>query len=148
MQSKESLLDLFNTSTPEKAFKTSVRPLAFLFVLQSIGLFAIFTSWPPEVLVKAPVPFIPDPIKPYFLIGCSVFIFAIGIGLLLRSKPIWLAFLAYITVGPLWIILGIAFNYFPGVGPKIVVIPIAAAVSALIAAGLFLVTKPAFKTNC
>jgi hypothetical protein len=28
------------------------------------------------------------------------------------------------------------------------VIPIAAAVSALIAAGLFLVTKPAFKTNC
>jgi hypothetical protein len=138
-------LELFNTSTPEKAFKTSVRPLAYLFIFQSLCLLFIFTTWPIEELVKFPVPFIPDPIKKIFLIATAILILIIGFGLLFRSKPIWYIFLAYLIIGPLWIISGLVFGYFPGNEPKVVIVPITIIFSALIAVGLYFVTKPAFK---
>ncbi len=137
-------MELFNTSTPEKAFKTSVRPLAALFTLQAIGLLFIFLTWPAEHLAKAPVPFIPDPIKKYFLIATAILILIIGIGLFLRSRLIWYIFIAYLAISQIWIILGIAFDYFPGTEPKEIIIPVAAIFSALIFGGLYHVTKPAF----
>jgi hypothetical protein len=138
-------LELFNTSTPEKAFKTSVRPLAYLCIFQSLCLLFIFTTWPVEELIKFPAPFIPDPIKKIFLIATAILILIIGIGLFFRSKPIWYIFLAYLIIGPIWIILGLIFDYFPGNEPKIVIVPIAILFSALVAGGLYIVTKPAFK---
>jgi len=141
-------MELFNTSTPEKAFKTSVRPLAFLFILQSLGLLSIFASWPSAQFANVPAPFIPDPIKKYFLIANAVLILIIGIGLILRSKPVWHLFLAYIILGPIWLILGIAFDYIPGVESKEVVIPVAAVFSSVIAVGLYWVTVPAFRKAC
>ena len=71
----------FNTSTPEKAFKTSVRPLGGLFVLQSLCLLYVFSTWPADLLAKAPLPFVPDPGKKYFLIASAISILIIGIGL-------------------------------------------------------------------
>jgi hypothetical protein len=138
-------LELFNTSTPEKAFKTSVRPIAYLCIFQSICLLFVFTTWSVGELVQFPLPFIPDPIKKSFLIATAILILIIGIGLFFRSKPIWYIFLAYITLGPLWIILGLIFNYFPGNEPKMVIVPLAIIFSAAIAVGLYIVTKPAFK---
>ena len=138
-------MELFNTSTAEKAFKTSVKPLAYLFILQSLGLLFIFTTWPTEQLAKFPAPFIPTPLKKYFLIANALLILIIGIGLLLRSRPIWFVFLAYLVFEPIWLISGIAFDYFPGAEPKILFIPLAAVFSIIIAFGLYFVTKPAFK---
>lgn len=138
-------MELFNTSTPEKAFKTSVRPLAGLIVLQSIGLLLIFTTWPAEQLPKVPVPFIPDPIKVYFLIASAIFLLVVGIGLFLRSRIAWFLFLAYLVVGPIFLIMGMVFGYFPGAEPKTITIPIASIFSAVVAVGLYIVTKPAFR---
>jgi hypothetical protein len=140
-------LELFNTSTAEKAFKTSVQPLACLFILQSLGLLFIFTTWPSEQLAKAPTPFIPTPIKKYFLIANALLVLIIGIGLLLRSRPLWFVFLAYLVFGPIWLISGIVFDRFPGAEPKTIIIPLAAVFSIVIAFGLYFVTKPAFKRN-
>jgi hypothetical protein len=138
-------MELFNTSTTEQAFKTSVRPLAVLFILQSIGLLFIFTSWPAEQLSKAPTPFIPDPIKKYFLIANALLLLIIGIGLFLRSRPIWFVFLGYLVLSPIWLISGIVFGYFPGAEPKALIIPLAAVFAIVVSLGLYFVTKPAFK---
>jgi hypothetical protein len=69
-------LELFNASTPDKAFKTSVRPLGGLFILQSILLLYVFSSWPADQLTNAPIPFIPDPFKKYFMIASAILILA------------------------------------------------------------------------
>ena len=138
-------MELCNTSTPETAFKTSVCPIACLCILQSFGLFFVSTTWPVEELVKFPFPFMPDPMKKGFLIASAVFLFVIGVGLFLRSKPIWYVFLTYLVLAPIWLILGIAFDYFPGTEPKEITIPLALVFSALIGVGLFVVTRPAFK---
>lgn len=138
-------MELFNTSTPEKAFKTSVRPLAVLAIFQGVGLLYIFSSWPGELLMDVPLPFIPVPFKKIFLISMAVLILIIGIGLLFRSRPIWYIFIAYIVIGPIWLISGMAFGYFPDAEPKVILIPIAILISALTAVGLYFVTKPAFK---
>lgn len=138
-------MELFNTSTPDKAFRTSVRPLSGLFILQSVGLLFIFTTWPAEQLTKMPAPFIPDMLKKYFFIASAILILVIGIGLFFRSRPIWLIFLAYIFLSPVWLILGIAFDYFPGTEPKSIIVPVVSIFAALISIGLYVVTKPAFK---
>ena len=141
----EGPVELFNTSTPEKAFKTSVRPLGGLFILQSLCLLFVFSTWPADSLAKAPLPFVPDPAKKYFLIASAILILIIGIGLFIRFRPLWYAFIAYLIIGPCWVILGIAFDYFPQARPKTIIIPTVTLFSALISGGLYLVTKPAFK---
>lgn len=138
-------MEFFNISTPEKAFKTSVRPIACLCIFQSICLLFIFTSWPIEELVKAPLPFIPDSMKKTFLIASAVLILIIGVGLFLRSKIIWYVSLGYLVFGPLWIILGLVFGYFLGNEPKIIIVPLAILISALAAIVFYILTKPAFK---
>lgn len=138
-------MELFNTSTPENAYKTGVRPLAGLFILQSLVLLFIFSTWPAEQLAKAPTPFIPDPIKKYFLIGSALLLLLMGIGLFMRSRAIWLVFLTYIVLGPVWLIMGIAFGYFPGAEPKTITIPLSGVFAVVIAYGLYYVTKPAFR---
>lgn len=138
-------MELFNTSTPDKAFKSSVRPIGIIFVLQAAMLLNVFFSWPVEQLSKAPLPFIPDPIKKYFLIAIAVLILIIGIGLFFRSKVLWYVFLSYLVIGPAYLILGLALDYFPVSAPKIYIIPGAIFFSALISVGLYLATKPAFR---
>ena len=139
-------MELFNTSTPEKAFKTSVRPLGVLLILQSLGLLYVTSTWPSDTFVRAPLPFIPDPIKQYFMIVTAILILVIGIGLFMRSRPLWYLFISYLFIGPCWLILGVAFDYFPKIGiSKEIIIPILVFVSALVSGGLFIVTKPAFK---
>jgi hypothetical protein len=140
-------LELFNTSTPEKAFKTSVRPLGGLFILQGVFLLHTFLTWPVEQLSKAPIPFIPDPFKKYFLIATALLIFAIGIGLFFRSKSLWYVFIAYLVISPVWMILGLALDYFPVPGPKIIIVTAAIFFAAIISGGLYIVTKPAFIKN-
>jgi hypothetical protein len=56
-------LELFNHSTPEKAFKTSVRPLGCLLIIQAISLFYVFSTWPSTDVVNFPIPFIPNVLK-------------------------------------------------------------------------------------
>ena len=138
-------MELFNYSTPEKAFKTSVRPLSYLLIIQAISLFYLFITWPSTEFVNFPIPFIPDVFKYSFLIATAILILIIGIGLFIRSKIVWYIFLAYISLGPIWLIFGIAFDYFPESGPKLITIPLAIVFSGLIAIGLYIVTKPAFK---
>ena len=138
-------MELFNTSTPAKTYRTSVRPLGGLLIFQSIGLLYVFTTWPADSLQRAPVPFIPDPLKPYVLITAALLILIMGIGLWLRSRPLWYLFMAYLVLGPCWLILGVAFDYFPAIGiAKEILLPLLACVSALLAWGLYVVTKPAF----
>ena len=139
-------MELFNISTPEKAFKTSARPLGGLLILQSLCLLYIFSTWPVDTLVRAPIPFIPDPIKQYFLIGSAILILLMGIGLFLRSRPLWYLFISYLIIAPCWLILGVAFDYFPKNGPsKEILIPLLVLVSSLVSGGLYIVIKPAFK---
>ena len=141
-------MELFNNSTPEKAFKTSVRPLGGLLILQSLGLLYVFSTWPADTLNRAPLPFIPDPFKKYFLITSAILILIVGIGLFMRSRPLWYLFLSYLFIGPCWLILGAAFDYFPeSVPSKEILIPIMVLLSALVSGGLYIVTKPAFKRN-
>jgi len=138
-------MEFFNTSTPEKAYKTSVRPLAILTIFQGVGLLYVFSTWPIEFLIRAPLPFIPDPFKKIFLLSIAVLVLIIGIGLIFRSRPIWYIFIAYLVIGPIWLISGMIFGYFPNAEPKEIVIPFAILVSVVIAVGLYFVTKPAFK---
>ena len=106
-----------------------------------------FLTWPVEHLSKAPIPFVPDPFKNYFLIATALLILAIGIGLLFRSKGLWYVFIAYIVLSPIYMILGLAFDYFPVPGPKIFIVTAATIFSAIISGGLYIVTKPAFIKN-
>ena len=138
-------MELFNTSTPDKAFKTSVRPLGGLLIFQSVFLLYIFSTWPAKQLAKTPIPFIPDPLKKGFLIASGVLILVMGIGLFIRSKKIWYVFITYLVASPTYLILGMALGYFKEPGPKIFVIPLMVLFSALISGGLYAVTKPAFK---
>ena len=138
-------MELFNTSTPEKAYKSSILPIGVIFVLQAVMLLKVSLSWPVEQLSKAPLPFIPDPIKKYVLIATAVLILIIGIGLFIRSKALWYVFLSYLVIGPAYVIIGLAFDYFPVSGPKIYIIPAATFFSALISIGLYFATKPAFQ---
>ena len=138
-------MELFNTSTPEKAFKTSVRPLGGLMIIQSILLLYVFTGWAADSLVRAPIPFVPDPYKKIFMISSAVLILVIGVGLFVRSKKLWYVFVAYLFVTPIYFCLGMAFDYFKNPGPKEIVIPIVGVVSILISTGLYSVTRPAFK---
>ena len=80
-------LELFNYSTPEKAFKTSVRPLSYLLIIQAISLFYLFITWPSTEFVNFPIPFIPDVFKYSFLIATAILILIIGIGLYIVTKP-------------------------------------------------------------
>jgi UDP-N-acetyl-D-mannosaminuronic acid transferase (WecB/TagA/CpsF family) len=50
-----------------------------------------------------------------------------------------------IILGPIWLIAGMFLGYFPGSEPKEIIIPIATLFAAVVAVGLFVVTKPAFK---
>ena len=138
-------MGLLSTSTPEKAYRTSIRPLGGLLVFQSLGLLYVFVTWPADSLQHAPLPFIPDPWKHYLLIAAAILILAMGLGLLFRSRTLWYLFMAYLVLGPSWFISGVAFDCFPANGiPKAVLIPLLAGMSALVAGGLYMVTKPAF----
>ncbi len=141
-------MELFNTSTPDKAFKTSVRPLGVLLILQSLILLYIISTWPAETLARFPLPFIPDSAKQYFLITFAILILVIGIGLYMRSRLLWYWFISYLIIGPCWPIAGVAFDYFPGIGlTKKILIPVLVLVAAIISGGLYIVTKPAFKES-
>ena len=141
-------MELFNTATPEKAFKTSVRPLAGLLVFQSLGLLYIFVTWPADRLYRAPLPFSPDQLKQYVLIAAAILILVTGLGLFFRSRLLWYLFMAYLVLGPCWLIFGVAFDYFPAIGiAKEILLPLLACVSALLAWGLYVVTKPAFQRS-
>lgn len=138
-------MQLSDTSTSDKAFKASVRPLGGLLILQSVGLLYVFSTWPADTLNRVPLPFVPDYFKQYFLITCALLILIIGIGLFLRLRPLWYLFVSYLIVGPIWLILGVAFDFFPDIGAsKGILIPLMALVSVLVGGGLYIVTKPAF----
>ena len=132
-------------STSERAFKVSVCPLAALCLLYSLGVIFIVASWSGDEFAKLTVPFIPDALKVHFLLAVAVANVVIGVGLLLRFRPAWLLFLAFLVISPIYLIMGIAFDYFPGLPSKIVLIPVVAVLSVGLWVGLYSVTKPAFK---
>ena len=132
-------------SKSEKAYRSSVRPLAFLLFLNGVGLIFAVSTWPAGRFATMPLPFIASSkLKMYFLLFLGFFNIVLGVGLYFRSRAIWQAFLGYLIIVPVWLILGIVFGYFSEIGPKNIIVPLATIFSFGLGIGLYFVTKPAF----
>ncbi|TFG46469.1 MAG: hypothetical protein E4H40_07340 [Candidatus Brocadiia bacterium] len=94
--------------TPERAYRTSVRPLAVFFVAGGIFLFFGSLSLP----ITMPIPFIKtESINRIIMALTSLILILIGTGLFFKSKVAWYGLFLYIAGGTLFISAG--FILFP-----------------------------------
>jgi len=98
-----------NKWTPEQSYRWVVVPLAAWLILGGTALLAVFGAF--GVAPTSPAPFIESiEGQRLFFSAVSVYLLAIGIGLLRRSLAAWYGFFAYFFVGTLYAVLGWMFD--------------------------------------
>jgi hypothetical protein len=132
-------------SKAEEAYRKSVKPLAYLFILGGIMMVQIFFVFPNDMWIEFPAPFFYSILsKKLLMIFVDLLFLFIGIGLLKRFKPAWYALFAYISIGSLWLALGGLFGYFPNQLPGYMLAILALIINGGIGTGIYFITKPAF----
>jgi hypothetical protein len=133
-------------SKAEKAYKYSVKPLGYFFILGGIMMVQIFFVFPNEMWMEFPAPFLHSVFsKKILMVFVDLLFLFIGIGLLKRFKPAWYALLAYISIGSFWLALGGLFGYFPNQQlPGYMLAMLVLVINGGIGTGIYFITKPTF----